>query len=245
MQRWKIIIEYDGGPYVGWQKQDNGVSIQGILEKAIFDFSGENVKIQASGRTDAGVHALAQVAHFDLEKTITGLKIREALNYHTKKHPIAIIEANAVNDEFNARFDAKMRYYRYRICDRRAKPALDIGRIWHIPRKLNVAAMHDAAQILIGNHDFTSFRAIQCQAKSPIRSLDSLNVARIGNEIHITAKAKSFLHHQIRNFAGTLHLVGVGKWDKARVKLALDAKDRRQAGPTAPPHGLYLIKIEY
>ena len=138
-----------------------------------------------------------------------------------------------------------MRYYLYRICDRRAKPALDIGRIWHIPRKLNVDAMHDAAQILTGNHDFTSFRAIQCQAKSPIRSLDSLNIARAGDEIHISAKAKSFLHHQIRNFAGTLHLVGTGKWDIARVKFALDAKDRRCAGPTAPPHGLYLTKIEY
>ena len=245
MQRWKITVEYDGGPYVGWQRQENGASVQAALQTAIFKFSGEDVIVQGSGRTDSGVHALAQVAHFDLERKITELKMREALNFHMKNQPIAILLAEEVDEGFHARFDAKERAYLYRISDRRAKPTLDFGRVWHVHTPLDVEAMHEAAQVLVGLNDFTSFRAKECQAKSPIKTLDKLNVARVDAEIHITAVAKSFLHHQIRNFAGTLHLVGTGKWDKARVQHALDAKDRRSGGPTAPPDGLYLTRIEY
>jgi len=245
MQRWKITIEYDGGPYVGWQKQPNGSSVQASIEKAVFKTSGETVKVQGSGRTDSGVHALAQIAHFDMEKEITYLKIREALNFHLKNEPIAVLEAEAAGSEFHARFDAKKRYYLYRISDRRAKPALDKGRVWHVHNPLDVDAMHDAAQVLVGLHDFSSFRAKECQSQSPIKTLDQLDVIRAGSEIHIKASAKSFLHHQIRNFAGTLHLVGQGKWDKANIKTALDAKDRKQGGPMAPPDGLYLTKVEY
>lgn len=245
MQRWKITVEYDGGPYVGWQKQDNKAAVQSALEKAVFKFSGETVKVQGSGRTDSGVHALAQVAHFDLEMDIAPLKVREAFNFHLKREPIAVIEVEATHPEFHARFDAKERAYLYRILDRRAKPSLDLGRVWHVHNRVDVEAMHEAAQVLVGLHDFSSFRAKDCQSQSPTKTLDRLDVVRVGDEVHITAVARSFLHHQIRNFAGTLHLVGRGKWNKANVQAALDAKDRQKGGPTAPAEGLYLTRIEY
>lgn len=243
MPRWKIVVEYDGGPFVGWQRQADGPSIQQALEVAVQRISGREVHVQGSGRTDSGVHALGQVAHFDLDKDITALKMRDALNYHLKPHPVSVLQVEETDEEFHARFSATKRAYLYRILDRRAPAALDAGRVWHVPQRLDNAAMHEAAQHLVGKHDFTSFRAAACQADSPVKTLDKLEVRRAGDEIHITAEARSFLHHQIRNFTGTLKLVGTGKWAPADVKTALEARDRSAAGPTCPPQGLYLTGV--
>ncbi len=245
MTRWKIIVEYDGGPFVGWQRQENGPSVQAALERAIEGFAGEAVTVHGAGRTDSGVHALGQVAHFDLEKATDGDRVRDALNHHLKPNPIAILAAAAVDEEFHARFSATERHYLYRILDRRAPPALYAGRVWHVPRGLDAGAMHAAAQCLLGNHDFTSFRAVQCQADSPVKTLDRLDVRRAGDEIHIEARARSFLHHQVRNFVGTLKWVGEGKWIADDVAAALAARDRAAAGPTAPAAGLTLVAVVY
>lgn len=245
MNRWKITVEYDGSDFVGWQRQKNGFSVQEALESAIASFSGEQVTLHGAGRTDSGVHALAQVAHFDLDKDTDADTVRDALNHHLQTKAATVLKAEAVTEDFHARFSAKERSYLFRILNRRAPSALDRGRIWHVARPLDAAAMHSAAQHLTGKHDFTSFRALRCQAKSPIKTLDLLNVSRVDDEIHITAEARSFLHNQIRIFAGTLKLVGEGAWSEAQVVAALEAKDRAAGGPTAPPDGLYLTRVRY
>lgn len=245
MARWKLIVEYDGGPFVGWQRQPNGPSIQAALEDAVTAFSGEEALVQGAGRTDAGVHALAQVAHLDLERAADAKTVRDAINHHLGEFPIAVLSAEAVDDEFHARFSATGRAYIYRILNRRARPTLDWGRVWQVPKNMDVDAMHDAAQILVGRHDFTSFRASECQADSPVKTLDRLDVSRRGEEIEIVAEARSFLHHQVRNFTGTLVQVGRGRWSPRHVEDILAAKDRAAAGPTAPPQGLYLTRVVY
>ena len=245
MTRYRLTIEYDGRPFVGWQRQTNGPSVQQAVEEAIHAFCGETVRVQCAGRTDAGVHALAQVAHVDLERDAPADKLRDAVNYHLKPQPVAVLEAAVAPPEFNARTSAIGRSYRYRIVNRRAPLALDTGRAWHVIRPLDAAAMHEAARELVGHHDFTSFRASECQAKSPEKTLDRLDVTRMGEEIEIAAEARSFLHHQVRNMVGTLKLVGEGKWRAEDVARALKARDRSAAGPTAPADGLYLVAVRY
>ena len=245
MPRYRLTIEYDGGPFVGWQRQDNGPSVQGALEAAIEKLSGERVTVTGAGRTDAGVHALGQAAHFDLVKTFEPGKVRDALNYHLRPDPVSVLEAAAVDEDFHARFSATARHYLFRILNRRSPPALEAGKVWHVSPKLDAEAMHAAAQFLVGQHDFTTFRAAECQAQSPVKTLVRLDVSQRGEEIHIEASARSFLHHQIRSFAGTLKLVGDGKWQPRDVKKALDARDRAACGPVAPPEGLYLVRVDY
>ncbi|MFP6735464.1 MAG: tRNA pseudouridine(38-40) synthase TruA [Rhodospirillales bacterium] len=245
MTRYKLTVEYDGAPFVGWQRQDNGASVQQALEDAVTGFCGETVLVEGAGRTDAGVHALGQVAHVDIEKETDAGTVRDALNYHLRGVPVSVLGAEAVDYDFHARFSAKERSYLYRILDRRPPPAVDQGRVWWVPVDLDAEAMHAAAQCLIGYHDFSTFRAAQCQADSPVKTLDDLRVTRAGDEIHIRARARSFLHHQVRNFAGTLRLVGEAKWSADDVAAALAAKDRTRGGPTAPPEGLYLVSVAY
>jgi tRNA pseudouridine38-40 synthase len=243
--RYRLCIEYDGGPFVGWQRQAQGASVQGALEAAIEKLSGERVTVTGAGRTDAGVHALGQVAHFDLVKDFDPGKVRDALNHYLRPDPVSVLEASMADGEFHARFSATARHYLFRILNRRAPPALEHGRVWHVSPKLDAQAMHAAAQFLIGQHDFTTFRAAECQAASPVKTLDRLDVSARADEIHIEASARSFLHHQIRGFAGTLKLVGEGKWRPREVKAALDARDRSRCGPVSPPDGLYLVKVDY
>ncbi len=243
MPRYKLLLEYHGGSFVGWQRQDSGPSVQAALEDAVAKFTGESVTIHGAGRTDAGVHALGQVAHFDLSKTWPPATIRNAINFHVKPHPIAVLAAEAAEDRFHARISAKGRAYLYRILNRRAPAAVDRGRVWHVTKPLDVSAMHEAAQVLVGRHDFTTFRASLCQAKSPIKTLDLLIVERLGDEIRVSARARSFLHHQVRNIVGTLGLVGQRKWNSDDVAAALAARDRTRGGPTAPPDGLYLTEV--
>jgi tRNA pseudouridine38-40 synthase len=245
MPRYRLTLEYDGGPFVGWQWQDNGPSVQGRLEEAIEKLSGERVTVTGAGRTDAGVHALGQVAHFDLEKQFEPGKVRDALNYYLRPDPVVVLDAAAADGEFHARFSATARHYLFRILNRRSPPALEGGRVWHVSPKLDADAMHAAAQLLVGHHDFTTFRAAECQAQSPVKTLDRLDVSRRADEIHIEASARSFLHHQIRSFAGTLKLVGEGKWTPRDVADALAAKDRARCGPVSPPDGLYLVRVDY
>jgi len=243
--RYRLILEYDGGPFVGWQRQDNGPSVQGALEDAIEKLSATRVTVTGAGRTDAGVHAFGQVAHFDLEKDYEPGKVRDALNHYLRPAPVTVLEAMVADSEFHARFSATGRHYLYRILNRRSPPALEEGRVWHVSPKLDAEAMHLAAQALVGQHDFTTFRAAECQAKSPIKTVDRLGVSQRGEEIHIEASARSFLHHQIRSFTGTLKLVGESKWTPRDVAKALAAKDRSQCGPVAPPDGLYLVRVDY
>jgi tRNA pseudouridine38-40 synthase len=243
--RFKLTLEYDGGAFVGWQRQDNGPSVQQALEAAIFRFCGETVASVAAGRTDAGVHARGQVVHFDLARVTTPEQVRDALNFHLKPAPISVLRAEAAPAEFHARFSATARVYVYRIVNRRAPLALDRGRAWWVGGPLDAAAMHEAAQLLVGHHDFTSFRAALCQAASPMKTLDVLDVVRVGEEVQVAARARSFLHHQVRNMVGTLKLVGEGKWTAADVARALAARDRAAAGPTAPAEGLYLMEVWY
>ena len=245
MARYKLILEYDGRGFVGWQRQDNGPSIQQALEEAIERFSGERVGITGAGRTDAGVHALGQVAHFDLAARRPADEVFGALNHHLKPAAIAVLSAVAVDDDFHARFSAVGRRYRYRLINRHAPLTLDAGRAWWTPVALDAEAMDGAAQGFIGRHDFTSFRASQCQAKSPVKTLDTLSVTRRGEEIEIMASARSFLHNQVRNMVGSLALVGEGKWTKDDLAAALAARDRAAAGPCAPPEGLYLMEVRY
>ncbi len=246
MKRYKITLEYDGGPFAGWQRQKTALSVQEVVEDAIAAFCGEAVRIHGAGRTDAGVHARAQVAHFDLERDdITTKTVRDAINHHTRPYPISILDVEITDDAFHARFSATERKYLFRILNRRARPALDRGQVWWVPVPLDAVAMHEAAQVLIGRHDFTTFRASQCQARSPLKTLSELSVSRLGDEIHIHVRARSFLHHQVRNFAGTLKLVGEGRWTREDVRRALLAKDRAHGGPTAPPDGLYLMSVGY
>jgi tRNA pseudouridine38-40 synthase len=243
--RYRIIIEYHGAPFVGWQRQDNGPSVQGALEEAIFKLSGETVTVTGAGRTDAGVHALGQVAHFDLVKEFSGDKIRDALNHFLRPAPVVVLDAAVAAADYHARFSATARHYLYRILCRRSPPALESGRVWHVARALDADAMHAAAQMLVGQHDFTTFRAAECQANSPVKTLDRLAVSRVGDEIHVNASARSFLHHQVRSIVGSLKLVGEGKWSVRDMKRALDAHDRSECGPVAPPDGLYLVRVDY
>ncbi len=243
--RYRLTIEYDGTPFVGWQRQTEGPSVQESVETAIFKFSGERVAVHAAGRTDAGVHALAQVAHLDLEKDAPPFRIMEAVNFHLKPNPVAILDCVPVPAEFHARYSAVERRYRYRIVNRRPPLTLDRGRAWRISYPLDAGAMHEAAQVLVGKHDFTSFRAADCQAESPVKTLDELTVSRYGDEIEVAARARSFLHHQVRNMVGTLKLVGDGKWTVRDVAKSLAARDRAEAGQTAPADGLYLVGVKY
>ena len=243
--RYKLTLEYDGGGFVGWQRQANGLSVQQALEEAVQRFCGETVAAVAAGRTDAGVHATGQVAQLDLEREVAPETLRDALNFHLKPRPVSVLSAERAPDGFHARFSAVQRRYLYRIVNRRAPLTLDAGRVWRVPQPLDAEAMHRAAQALVGRHDFTSFRASLCQAASPVKTLDRLDVARHGEEIAIRAEARSFLHHQVRNMVGSLKLVGEGRWVEADITGALDARDRAAAGPTAPAHGLYLTQVRY
>ena len=245
MPRFRITIEYDGTGFVGWQIQAAGKTVQGTIETAILAFSGEHVSVRGAGRTDAGVHAAGQVAHFDLARTWDPLKLREALNHYLRAHRVAAVECAETSADFNARFSAIGRTYLYRVLNRRAPPALDRDHVWWVPIALDAAAMHDAAQALIGRHDFTTFRAAACQAASPIKTLDRLDVERVGDEIRIHAAARSFLHNQVRSMVGSLRRVGEGKWTGADLAAALAAADRSACGPVAPPTGLYLMHVDY
>ncbi|MCF6326789.1 MAG: tRNA pseudouridine(38-40) synthase TruA [Devosiaceae bacterium] len=245
MPRYRITLEYDGTPYVGWQRQPNHPSVQQHVEKAINGFSGEQVDIQAAGRTDAGVHAFGQVAHFDLDRQWDAFRVGQALNFHLKPQPIVVIACELVDDQFQARFSALSRHYLYKILNRRARPALQLSRVWHVPVELDAELMHEAAQVLVGEHDFTTFRAAECQAKSPIRTLDKIDVENIGEEIFIRVSARSFLHHQVRSITGSLKMVGEGKWGVNDLKNALEAKDRSWCGSMAPAAGLYLVSVDY
>jgi tRNA pseudouridine38-40 synthase len=245
MPRYALTIEYDGGPFVGWQRQANGLSVQQRLEEAVAAINGARAIVHGAGRTDAGVHALGQVAHIDMARVWRADKLRDALNAHLKPAPVAVIAARAVGDDFEARFSAIRRHYRYIIDNRRAPLALTLGRAWHVKWPLNAEAMHAAAQHLVGRHDFTTFRASECQANSPVRTLERLDVRRIGARIEIEVSARSFLHNQVRSMAGSLEHVGSGKWRAEDLADALAAKDRTRCGQVAPPQGLYLVAVDY
>jgi tRNA pseudouridine38-40 synthase len=245
MPRYKITIEYDGTPFAGWQWQDNVPTVQRVLVAAIEAFSGERVVLQGAGRTDARVHALGQVAHFDLTKRHETDTVRDALNFHLRPNPVAVLAAEEVTPDFDARRSAKRRHYLYRISNRRPDLALDRNRAWRVPRRLDADAMHEAAQRLVGKHDFTTFRSTECQAKSPEKTLDRLDVSRAGEEVHIIAVARSFLHNQVRSIVGSLALVGDRKWSADDLARALAARDRAACGVVAPPDGLYLVRVDY
>ena len=244
MPRYKLTLEYDGTGLVGWQRQANGMSVQALLEQAVERFCGKKVTVHGAGRTDAGVHALGQAAHLDLPHDKPEV-IRNALNHHLKPAAIAVLAVERVDAHFDARRSARGRVYLYRILNRRPPPVLERGRVWHVGPLLDAEAMQEAAGLLLGKHDFTTFRDSLCQAKSPVKTLDRLAVSRLGEEIHIEARARSFLHHQVRNMVGTLKLVGAHKWRVADVGAALAARDRRAGGPTAPAEGLYLVEVVY
>lgn len=245
MPRYKLTIEYDGTPFVGWQRQENGPSVQAALEDAVLAFSGQRAAVTGAGRTDAGVHALGQVAHLDLSHDKPVDTVRSAVNFHLKPNPIVVTEAEIVPAHFHARFSATARRYRYVILNRRAPPALDRDRVWHVPVALDAEAMAEAAALLRGHHDFNSFRSTACQAKSAVRTLDQLDVERVGEKIQIDVGARSFLHNQVRILVGTLQFVGRGQWSQSDVAAALAARDRTRAGPTAPPQGLCLTEVRY
>jgi len=245
MPRYKLTIEYDGAPFLGWQIQDQGPSVQGALIAAVEAFCGERVKVRGAGRTDTGVHALGQVAHIDLARDWPSDTVRDALTAQLRPLPIAVLAAEKVPDSFDARFSARARHYLYRIVNRRADLALERGRAWRLPRPLDAAAMAAAAQRLIGRHDFTTFRHVDCQAKSPVKTLDRLDVTRAGEEIRIDAVARSFLHSQVRSMVGALVFVGEGRWSTDDLAAARDARDRSACAPVAPPEGLYLVRVDY
>lgn len=244
-KRYKIIIEYDGSPFVGWQKQTNGLGVQEAIETAFPKFSGETVKVTGSGRTDAGVHASGQVGHFDLEKDMPTQKIMAALNFHLNQFPISILAIEEVSPDFHARFSAVQRHYTYRILNRHANPTYSRGLQWHVYHPIDAKLMHEAAQLLVGTHDFTTFRSVHCQSKSPIKTMDALTVEQAGDIISIHASARSFLHHQIRSITGCLKMVGAGRWTMQDLQSALDAKDRNTLGFNAPPEGLYFMRVDY
>jgi tRNA pseudouridine38-40 synthase len=246
MPRYRLLIEYDGGPYKGFQLQAEDIpSVQGSLERAIKAFTGDRPTLYVAGRTDTGVHATGQVAHFEHERVWRPQVVRDAINAHLVPEPIAVVEAKVVPDDFHARFSATGRRYLYRILNRRAPPALEQGRVWHVKKRLDHAAMHAAAQRLVGRHDFTTFRDMQCQAKSPIKTLDLIRVWRAGEEVQLEFASRSFLHRQVRSMVGSLVEVGAGRWSADQLQAALEAKDRRRCGQVAPAQGLYLTKVEY
>ena len=245
MTRWRLTIEYDGGPFMGWQRQDHGPSVQQALEEALAKMTGELPAVHAAGRTDAGVHALAMSAHVDIEKSLTEHRLREGVNALVRPHPISVLSVEQVADDWDARFSALRRLYLYRILNRRAPAALDGGRVWHVAVPLDADAMAEGAAHLIGRHDFTTFRSVQCQSDSPVKTLDRLDVTREGDEIRIHAAARSFLHHQVRSMVGCLAMVGRGQWKPADMKSALEARDRSALGFNAPPHGLDFVEATY
>jgi len=245
MPRYKLTIEYDGAPFAGWQIQAAALTVQGVLTAAVEALSGETTLVQGAGRTDAGVHARGQVAHVDLAKDWETDTIRDALNAHLRPHPVAVIAAERAAADFNARTSAVKRHYLYRIVNRRADLTVEAGRAWRVPRPLDAAAMHAAAQRLIGKHDFTTFRSTECQANSPVKTLDRLDVTRDGDELRVTASARSFLHTQVRSMVGSLVMVGEGRWSADDFARVLDARDRAACGPLAPPEGLYLMRVDY
>jgi tRNA pseudouridine38-40 synthase len=245
MPRYKLTIEYDGAPFCGWQLQETLPSVQGALEAAVKAMSGEAARVHGAGRTDAGVHALGQVAHVDIAKAFPPERLRDGLNAHLRPHPIAVLNAEIVPETFQARFSAVKRHYRYRILNTRANLALDVGRAWRVPRRLDVAAMHAAAQRLVGKHDFTTFRDADCQAKSPEKTLDQLDVVGDGREVAVITSARSFLHSQVRSMVGSLVWVGEGRWSADDLSAALAARNRAACGIVAPPEGLYLVRVDY
>jgi tRNA pseudouridine38-40 synthase len=245
LPRYRLLLEYDGTPFLGWQFQAHGPSVQAAIETAIEAFASERVTIQGAGRTDAGVHATGQVAHFDIAGEHDGGTVRDALNFYLRPQPIAVLAAERVADDFNARLSAKKRHYVYRIRNRRPDLALDLQRMWRVPRSLDDRAMHAAAQRLLGHHDFTTFRSTDCQAKSPMKTLDQLDVVRDGDEVQVIASARSFLHNQVRSMVGSLVHVGEGKWTGDDLFAALQARDRTRCGQVAPAEGLYLVKVDY
>lgn len=245
MQRYKLTIEYEGTNYVGWQRQANGPSIQEAIENAVVAFCGEEAVTHAAGRTDAGVHALAMAAHLDLSKDHRPDTVRDAVNQHLKPAPIAVTSCEKVSEDFHARFSCHRRAYEYRIVNRRPPLALEKHRAWRVPQSLDADAMHEAAQHLVGRHDFTTFRAAACQSESPVKTLDEISVSRMGEDVLIRCAARSFLHHQVRSITGSLVEVGKGKWRPRDLKTALEAADRTACGPVAPPDGLYFVRAEY
>ena len=245
MPRYKLTIEYDGAPFVGWQIQASALSVQGVLTDAVAAFAGERVSVNGAGRTDAGVHALGQVAHVDLSKEWDTDTVRDALTAHLRPHPVAVVAAERVADDFDARFSARQRHYLYLIVNRRADLTLERGRAWRVPKPLDAKAMHAAAIRLVGKHDFSTFRDAECQAKSPVKTLDRLEVTASGEEIQIAARARSFLHNQVRSMVGSLVAVGEGRWTGADLSAALEARDRTACAAVAPPDGLYLVRVDY
>nr|RAW03950.1 tRNA pseudouridine(38-40) synthase TruA [Aerococcus urinae] len=245
MPRYKLTIEYNGAPFCGWQSQQNGLAVQDVLEAGIKGLCGVDIRVNGAGRTDAGVHALGQVAHVDLPEPVATDTIRDAVNAHMRSKPVSIVEVEEVPADFEARFSAIRRHYLYRIVNRRAPLTLDRGQAWLVFKPLDADAMHAAAQLLVGLHDFTTFRSTQCQSKSPVKTLDAISVSRYGEEIEIATEARSFLHNQVRSIVGSLKLVGEGRWSPRMLERALEARDRTACGPVAPPDGLYLLKVDY
>ena len=245
MTRWKLTIEYDGGPFFGWQRQGDDPTIQLALERAINAMTGEQVTVHAAGRTDAGVHALAMAAHVDIARDMTPHRLREGINALVRPDPVSVLEVEPVADDWHARFSCTGRRYLYRILTRRPPPVLNRGRVWHVGKPMDLAAMREAAAHLVGTHDFTTFRSVHCQSASPVKALDSLAIERVGDELHIHAAARSFLHHQVRSISGCLGMVGTGQWSPANMKEALEAKDRNALGLNAPPEGLYFVGASY
>ena len=245
MTRWRLTIEYDGAPFFGWQRQSNGPSVQGAIEAAIARMTGEAATVNGAGRTDAGVHALAMEAHADIGKSLTEHRLREGLNALLRPAPVSILAVQPVADDWHARFSCTGRRYLYRILNRRAPPALDRGKLWSIAAPLDIEAMAEAAAVLVGTHDFTTFRSVHCQSASPVKTLDVLAVERVGEEVRVRAEARSFLHHQVRSMVGCLAMVGRGQWSPADMRNALDARDRAALGLNAPPEGLYFVGASY
>ena len=245
MPRYKLIVEYNGTPYRGWQYQADVPTVQGAIEEAVAQFDGQRVTIQGAGRTDAGVHALAQAAHVDLRGEHDGGTVRDALNFYLRPQPIAVMSAERVSADFNARFSATKRHYLYRVVNRRPDLALDLGRVWRVGRPLDIEAMREAAKRLLGNHDFTTFRSTECQSKSPVKTLDQLDIEADGRNVNVIVSARSFLHNQVRSMVGSLVHVGEGKWSADDLSRILQARDRTLCGQVAPPDGLYLVKVDY
>jgi tRNA pseudouridine38-40 synthase len=245
MPRYRLLVEYDGRPYHGFQAQADQPSVQGSIERAVKAFCGERLRLHAAGRTDSGVHAAGQVIHIDLEKTWDAAVVRDALNAHLAPEPISILDAAVAEPDFHARFSARERRYLYRILNRQSPPALERGRVWHVRRPLDAEAMHAAAQALVGEHDFTTFRDLNCQAKSPVKTLDEARVRREGDEVSLAFTARSFLHRQVRSMTGSLAQVGLGRWSAGDLAAALEARDRAACGPVAPAGGLYLVSVAY
>jgi tRNA pseudouridine38-40 synthase len=243
--RFALAVEYDGRPFMGWQRQDHGPSVQAAIERAAKEIVQEDVTVHAAGRTDAGVHALGMRAHLDVMRTITPFRLMEALNARLRPDPVAILDCVIVPEDWHARFSCLARHYEYRIICRRAPLTWEKGLAWRVPQELDAAAMHEAAQLLVGRHDFTTFRSAHCQSDSPVKTLDRLDVIRDGERISVFASARSFLHHQVRSMVGCLDLVGQGKWSKGDLKAALEAADRTALGFNAPPDGLYFLRADY